>query len=46
MTRVFLVDDHSLFLTGVRTELGDRVDVVGSATTVDEAVEAIRDDST
>lgn len=43
MTRVFLVDDHSLFLTGVRTELGDRVDVVGSATTVDEAVEAIRD---
>ncbi len=42
MTRVFLVDDHRLFLTGVRTELQDRVDVVGDADDVDEAVELIR----
>ena len=36
--RVFLVDDHRLFLTGVRTEIGDRFDVVGTAETVDTAV--------
>ena len=42
MTTVFLVDDHRLFLSGVRAELGDAVDVVGSATDVDEAIEAIR----
>ena len=36
--RVFLVDDHRLFLTGVRTEIGDRFDVVGTAETVDAAV--------
>lgn len=39
--RVFLVDDHALFLTGVRTELEDHVDVVGSASDVDEAISAI-----
>ena len=39
--RVFLVDDHALFLTGVRTELEDHVDVVGSASDVDEAIAAI-----
>ncbi len=42
MTTVFLVDDHKLFLAGVRAELGDRVDVVGSATDVDDAIDAIR----
>lgn len=42
MTTVFLVDDHKLFLAGVRAELGDRVDVVGSASDVDDAVSAIR----
>lgn len=42
MTTVFLVDDHKLFLAGVRAELGDRVDVVGSATDVDDAISAIR----
>ncbi len=42
MTTVFLVDDHKLFLAGVRAELGDRVDVVGSATDVDDAIAAIR----
>ena len=29
--RVFIVDDHGLFRSGVRSELGDRVDVVGEA---------------
>ena len=44
--RVFLVDDHQLFLSGVRSELGALADpgleVVGAATTVDDAVEGIR----
>ena len=40
--RVFLVDDHRLFLSGVRTELGDAVTVVGEASDVDSAVEGIR----
>jgi DNA-binding NarL/FixJ family response regulator len=39
--RVFLVDDHALFRAGVRAEIGDRLDVVGDAGTVDEAVRAI-----
>ncbi len=39
---VFLVDDHELFLSGVRTELDDRFDVVGWATDVDQAIDAIR----
>ena len=42
MTRVFLVDDHELFLTGVRTELQAHVDVVGWASDVDEAISAIQ----
>ena len=42
-TRVFLVDDHRLFLSGVRAELAERVDVVGTATEVSEAIGAIRD---
>ena len=42
-TRVFLVDDHQLFLSGVRAELGTAVDVVGAASDVDVAVEMIRD---
>jgi len=43
-TRVFLVDDHELFLTGVRTELAgdDRFEIVGWATDVDDAIAAIR----
>jgi DNA-binding NarL/FixJ family response regulator len=36
--KVFLVDDHALFRTGVRHELADSHDVVGEAATVDEAV--------
>ena len=42
MTRVFLVDDHQLFLSGVRAELGAEVEVVGSASEVDAAIEMIR----
>jgi len=39
--RVVLVDDHDLFLSGVRAELGDAVDVVGQAGSVAEAVPLI-----
>ena len=39
--RVFLVDDHRLFLSGVRAELREHVDIVGEAETVAEAVAAI-----
>jgi DNA-binding NarL/FixJ family response regulator len=39
--RVFLVDDHTLFRAGVRAEIGDAVEVVGEAGTVEEAVPAI-----
>jgi DNA-binding NarL/FixJ family response regulator len=45
MIRVFLVDDHGLFRSGVRAELDRRVPdvtVVGEAGSVDEAVAAIR----
>jgi DNA-binding NarL/FixJ family response regulator len=41
--RVVLVDDHALFRAGVRGELGARVDVVGEAETVAEAVPLIKD---
>ena len=39
--RVFLVDDHHLFRSGVRAELGDTVEVVGEASEVEAAVEMI-----
>jgi DNA-binding NarL/FixJ family response regulator len=38
---VFIVDDHHLFRSGVRAELGDSVDVVGDADEVAAAVELI-----
>ncbi|HUV48123.1 MAG TPA: response regulator transcription factor [Actinomycetes bacterium] len=38
---VVLVDDHRMFRTGVRTELGDQVDIVGEAEDVDSAVAVI-----
>jgi DNA-binding NarL/FixJ family response regulator len=41
MTRVLVVDDHELFRAGVRAELEGRVELVGAAATVAEAVEAI-----
>lgn len=43
MTRLFLVDDHRLFLAGVRAELESRLEIVGVASDVDEAITAIRD---
>jgi DNA-binding NarL/FixJ family response regulator len=39
--RVVLVDDHAMFRSGVRAELGSQVDVVAEAADVDSAVEAI-----
>jgi DNA-binding NarL/FixJ family response regulator len=41
--RVFLVDDHDLFRAGVRAEIGEHVDLVGEADTVETAVELIRE---
>jgi DNA-binding NarL/FixJ family response regulator len=43
MTRVVLVDDHGLFLAGVRAELGDAVEVVGEAGTVADAIPLIKE---
>ena len=39
--RVVLVDDHRMFRTGVRAELGTAVDVVGEAEDADQAVAVI-----
>jgi DNA-binding NarL/FixJ family response regulator len=39
--RVVLVDDHAMFRSGVRAELGRRVEVVGEAGTVAEAISVI-----
>jgi len=39
--RVFLVDDHALFLSGVRAELEEGFDIVGQANDVDDAIDAI-----
>jgi DNA-binding NarL/FixJ family response regulator len=41
-TRVVLVDDHSMFRSGVRAELGESVEIVGEAATVAEAIATIR----
>ena len=41
--RVVLVDDHELFLAGVRSELGDAVEVVGEAASVADAVPLIKE---
>ena len=41
--RVVLVDDHALFLAGVRAELGDAVEIVGEAGSVAEAVPLIKE---
>jgi DNA-binding NarL/FixJ family response regulator len=40
--RLFLVDDHGLFLSGVRSELGEEFEIVGTAQDVDEAITKIR----
>ncbi len=39
--RVFLVDDHGLFRSGVRSELGGQVEVVGEADDVEPAIALI-----
>ena len=39
--RVFIVDDHGLFRSGVRSELGDQVEVVGEADDVGPAIARI-----
>ena len=41
--RVFVVDDHRLFLSGVESELGRDFEIVGTADDVDHAVDAIRE---
>ncbi len=41
MTTVVLVDDHRLFRSGVRAEIGGLVDLVGEAETVAEAIALI-----
>jgi len=41
LIRVFVVDDHQLFLAGVRAELGSAFDIVGQAGDVESAVEGI-----
>jgi DNA-binding NarL/FixJ family response regulator len=41
--RVFIVDDHGLFRSGVRSELGDQVEVVGEADDVEPAIALIAD---
>jgi len=38
---VVIVDDHAMFRTGVRAELGSSVDVVAEAADVDQAVTAV-----
>jgi len=37
--RVFIVDDHGLFRSGVRSELGDDVEVVGEAEDVAHSID-------
>ncbi|MEZ2370418.1 LuxR C-terminal-related transcriptional regulator [Arthrobacter sp. RCC_34] len=39
--RVVIVDDHAIFRSGLRADLGDTIDVVGQAGSVDQAVEVI-----
>jgi DNA-binding NarL/FixJ family response regulator len=40
--KVYLVDDHRLFLAGVKAELEEDFEIVGSAYDVDTAIEEIR----
>jgi len=41
VTRVVLADDHPIWRTGVRTDLGDAFDVVGEAGDVQETVQQV-----
>jgi DNA-binding NarL/FixJ family response regulator len=40
--RVVIVDDHALFRDGVRSRIGEDVEIVGEAGTVDDAVAVIQ----
>jgi DNA-binding NarL/FixJ family response regulator len=40
--RVFVVDDHGLFRSGVKAEIGDAVQIVGDVGSVEDAVSGIR----
>jgi DNA-binding NarL/FixJ family response regulator len=40
---VVVVDDHGMFRTGVRAEIGEGVNIVGEAADVDEAVKVVLD---
>jgi len=40
---VFLVDDHDLFRAGVKSELPERIEVIGDASQVEAAIEMIRE---
>ena len=42
MIKLFLVDDHRLFLAGVQSELSEQFRIVGTANDVDSAIEQIR----
>ena len=39
--RIFIVDDHALFRSGVRSELHDDLEIVGDAGAVDDAIASI-----
>ena len=39
--KVFVVDDHTMFRAGIRSEIADRVWIAGDAGTVEEAVDGI-----
>jgi DNA-binding NarL/FixJ family response regulator len=41
MTSVLIVDDHSIFRSGLRADLDETLEVLGEASTVDEAVALI-----
>lgn len=43
MIRVFIVDDHDLFRSGVRSELPSTIEVVGEASETQAAIEMIRE---
>ncbi|HUH08715.1 MAG TPA: response regulator transcription factor, partial [Egibacteraceae bacterium] len=42
-TKVFLVDDHSLVRSGIRSEIADRVWIAGEAGDVEAAISGIRE---
>jgi DNA-binding NarL/FixJ family response regulator len=41
MTKVLIVDDHSIFRSGLRASLDDSIEVLGEAADVDSAVEQV-----